>query len=187
MLAPFKSSSARNRWMASSCDCPAAEPLSTVIAVSNMERRKFEDMLKSILAIGAFLMLMSLPKLGNAQELSPADQRKKGTIFKEIDLTSQQEIMIDSLFVVYASELNAIDVRIDSLESDANLSEDQLLVRITVLNQEKKDLKEVRELDIKAALQPEQVTLYDEKVAPKKPKVLHFGIHNRADCNVCDK
>ncbi len=132
-------------------------------------------------------MLLTVSKIGNSQELSPADERKKGTIFKEIDLTPQQEVMIDSLFTGYALELNAIDTRIDSLEADPKLTEDQLLVRINVLNQEKKDLKEVRELDIKSVLRPEQVTLYDEKVAPQKPKVLHFGIHNRADCNVCDK
>lgn len=132
-------------------------------------------------------MLLTVSKIGNAQELSTADQRKKVTIFREIELTPQQESMIDSLFVSYAQELNAIDTRIDSLEADPNLNEDQLLVRINVLNQEKKDLKEVRELDIKSVLQPEQVAIYDEKVAPQKPKVLHFGIHNRADCNVCDK
>lgn len=95
--------------------------------------------------------------------------------------------MLDSLFIGYARELNAIDARIDSAEANPEISEDQLLVRINVLNQEKKDLKEVRELDIKSVLQPEQVAIYDEKVAPQKPKVLHFGIHNRADCNVCTK
>jgi hypothetical protein len=143
--------------------------------------------MKQCIIVFVLLVIGWAPKFAKAQDLSPADQRKRDAISEAIELTEQQAVMLDSLFIGYARELNAIDARIDSAEANPEISEDQLLVRINVLNQEKKDLKEVRELDIKSVLQPEQVAIYDEKVAPQKPKVLHFGIHNRADCNVCTK
>lgn len=67
-------------------------------------------------------------------------------------------------------------------ESD---DEELILTQIKVKNQEIKDIREERELQIQSVLNPEQLAIYNEKIKPEKPQVLHFGLHNRADCNVC--
>ena len=123
----------------------------------------------------------------NAQELSSVDQRKRDAMVRELSLTTLQQSLIDTVFMRYAEKLNDLDLRISDIETSGEFAEEDVVVRVSVLQQEKKDLRALRELDLKMLLQPEQVVIYDEKIQPNKPKVLHFGIHNRADCNVCVK
>jgi len=61
----------------------------------------------------------------------------------------------------------------------------QLQTKVSALNQKKKDIRDMRELDVRLQLNPAQLKIYDEKIKPVKPQVLHFGLHNRADCKVC--
>ncbi|WP_306643681.1 hypothetical protein [Sanyastnella coralliicola] len=137
--------------------------------------------------IGRFIIvvLICASNFGYAQDLSIVDKRKRDAIDKNITLTPDQSAAIDSVFQHYAAEFNLLDLRTDEVESDTLLTEDQVLVRIQMIGQEKKDLRELRELDIRAQLNKEQLVIYDEKIQPAKPQVLHFGIHNRADCGVC--
>lgn len=122
-----------------------------------------------------------------AQELSPADQRKRDAMFELLNLQSVQEAVIDSLFASYGRQLEAVSMEIKAMERDPNLSEEEVVLRMSVLNQEKADIRAVRELDLLSVLLPEQRSLYEEQIQPKKPAVLHFGVHNRMDCNVCTK
>lgn len=122
-----------------------------------------------------------------AQDLASVDQRKRDAMVKELNLNAQQVSMIDTIFAQYGRQLSALDAEIQNIETSGAYPEDQVVVRVSVLQQEKKDLREVRELDLKMLLRPEQVAIYTEKIQPNKPQVLHFGIHNRADCNVCKK
>ena len=131
------------------------------------------------------ILLFCFTNVAIGQQLSPADQRKRSAISENIELHPVQSTLLDSLFTSYGRTLHSVDLRIDEIESDTSMTEDQVLLRINILNQEKKDIREMRELDIKSILRPDQVIIYDEKVAPSKPQVLHFGIHNRADCKVC--
>ena len=122
-----------------------------------------------------------------AQDLPVADQRKLDAIYQSIELAPQQKSFIDSLYHGYAVKISKIDSSLKEIQRSETLSESQLLTRMSVLNQEKKDLRSMRDLDTKMFLTPEQKLVFDEKVAPQKPQVLHFGIHNRADCKICDK
>lgn len=134
-----------------------------------------------------FCCLLSFANFGIAQELSPADQRKRDAIVKELTLNEQQVVLLDSLYTQCAVKLEEIDLRLKEVSRSDSLSEDQVLVRTSVMQQERKDLREIRDLETKAFLSTEQQALFDEKIAPQKPQVLHFGIHNRADCNVCNQ
>ena len=93
--------------------------------------------------------------------------------------------VLDTLFTRYAAQMATIDEKVKAAERNAQLSEDDVLLRLNAATQEKSDLRELRELDIKALLTPDQRKIYEEKIAPSKPAVLHFGIHNRMDCKVC--
>jgi hypothetical protein len=133
------------------------------------------------------LVLLLLANVGKAQELNAADLRKREAMHELLALNAVQQRVLDTLFTRYASEMAVIDEKVKAAERDAGLSEDDVLLRLNAATQEKSDLRAVRELDIKALLTPSQRTVYEEKIAPSKPAVLHFGIHNRMDCNVCEK
>ena len=55
------------------------------------------------------------------------------------------------------------------------------MTQLKVLNQQIKDVREMRDLDIVKSLNAEQLQIYNEKIKPAKPQILHFGLHNRAD------
>lgn len=132
-----------------------------------------------------FFILFSAVKFGIAQDLPPVDQRKRDAISEQLKLHPLQEQVLDSIFASYARQTNAVDVRLKAIERDPSLSEEQVVMRMNVLSQEKTDLRNLRELDVQAILTPEQKKIYAERIQPSKPAVLHFGIHNRMDCNVC--
>jgi hypothetical protein len=121
-----------------------------------------------------------------SQQLSDRDARFVNQLQTELALDSIQRPQVDSLFWNSHMELNVVSHEVDSLER-STISEEELNLRIAVLNQKKKDIREYRELDLLDILTLEQQTLYTEKIKPAKPQVLHFGIHDRAKCNVCIK
>jgi hypothetical protein len=132
-----------------------------------------------------FLLVFSTAKFGIAQDLPPVDQRKRDAISEQLQLHPLQEQLLDSVFSSYARQIADVDVRLKAIERDPSLSEEQVVMRMNVLSQEKTDLRNLRELDIQALLTPEQKKSYAARIQPSKPAVLHFGIHNRMDCNVC--
>lgn len=121
-----------------------------------------------------------------AQELSDRDARFVDQLRTELALDSVQRTAVDDLFLKAHREINLVEHEVDSLER-SSMSEDELNLRVAVLNQEKKDIREYRELDLLNLLTVEQQVIYNEKIKPAKPQVLHFGIHDRAKCNVCIK
>ncbi len=133
------------------------------------------------------LVLLLTAKFGNAQELTAADERKRAAMHELLALNQVQQRVLDTLLSRYAIEFERIDEKVRAAERNVRLSEDDVLLRLNAATQEKADLRELRELDIKALLTPAQRTVYEEKIAPSKPAVLHFGVHNRMDCKVCAK
>ncbi|MBM72417.1 MAG: hypothetical protein CL847_06505 [Crocinitomicaceae bacterium] len=67
------------------------------------------------------------------------------------------------------------------------VSEDEILESVTELYRRKKRCIELRNAQIHLKLPFELRATFNELIAPNRPDVLHFGIHNRADCNVCIK
>ncbi|MDZ4751474.1 MAG: hypothetical protein SGI87_07675 [Flavobacteriales bacterium] len=114
------------------------------------------------------------------------EQEKKflAKLNTELNLTSVQFAAIEKIYNSKQLELNACDSSIKVFEKTLD-DEVQLQTKVSALNQKKKDIRDMRELDVRLQLNPAQLKIYDEKIKPVKPQVLHFGLHNRADCKVC--
>lgn len=139
-----------------------------------------------MLRIMFFIGLITIANIGFAQELAAVDQRKLDAIEKTLELSDDQSKKIEALFTKYGALLSEVDKQI-SITQKSDLPEDQIPSRISAYNQEKKDLRDLRELEIKSILNPLQRETYETKIQPEKPQVLHFGLHDRANCNVCVK
>lgn len=139
-----------------------------------------------MLRIMFFIGLITIANIGFAQELAAVDQRKLDAIEKTLELSDDQSQKIEALFNKYGALLSEVDKQI-SITQKSDLPEDQIPSRISAYNQEKKDLRDLRELEIKSILNPLQRETYETKIQPEKPQVLHFGLHDRANCNVCVK
>ena len=90
------------------------------------------------------------------------------------------------VYLTHQSELNQLQAELDSLEK-FETNESMLQLKMNVINQQKKDVRDQRELEFLALLTEAQRATYEERIKPQKPQVLHFGIHDRAKCNVCNK
>lgn len=124
--------------------------------------------------------------LSLSAQLSEKDQRYLSTIKDTLQLSEVQVFELEKVYLNCKIELDKLQNEVDSLERYEE-SESLLNLKVNVLNQKKKDAKEQRELDTRGVLTAEQKLVYEAKIKPQKPKVLHFGIHDRAKCNVCIK
>ena len=106
---------------------------------------------------------------------------------EKLQLTPDQIAKVDSVFQTFSSRLADYDLQIKEVQRDTSFTEKELSIRLVVLRQNQKDERALRELDLKNTLSEEQLVVYEKDIQPAKPKVLHFGIHNRADCKVCVK
>jgi Spy/CpxP family protein refolding chaperone len=122
----------------------------------------------------------------SAQGLSGVDERKRDAMIANLNLTPTQQVEIEAIFMKYALKLTEVDEEIKRTQT-SDLPEEQISVRLMSYTQDKKDLRALRDLELLAVLDSEQKKKYEETIQPSKPQVLHFGLHNRADCNVCKK
>ncbi len=116
--------------------------------------------------------------------LSDKDNRALQNIITVLNLNEEQKAASTEIFHRYALEITELEnekLEIQRTSDDESLLSTQLLV----MNQEIKDLREMRDLEIESILNPLQAQIYQEKIKPEKPQVLHFGIHDRAKCGVC--
>lgn len=72
----------------------------------------------------------------------------------------------------------------DSVES-ANIEEAQLFEAMVMVRSNLDDCRAERSLAIRASLDSLKRLDFDKLSLPEKPRVLHFGLHNRMDCVVC--
>lgn len=132
-----------------------------------------------------FLALFAI-SLSLSAQLSEKDKRYLSTVRDTLQLSDVQATQLEKVYLDCQFELDKLQNEVDSLERHEE-SESLLNLKVNVLNQKKKDTKEQRELDTRGILTVEQKLVYEAKIKPQKPKVLHFGIHDRAKCNVCIK
>lgn len=138
---------------------------------------------KNTAAVLSLLWMISGAAYG---QLPDRDARFVTKLKQELSLSAVQASQVDSLFAFYHEQLQQVEAYIDSVES-SNATEAEVTMRVAIKAQERKDLKAERESDLTALFTDEQQVIYTEKIKPAKPQVLHFGIHNRADCKVCDR
>ena len=103
---------------------------------------------------------------------------------QELGLSPAQATQVDSLYSTCNLALQIVEAEIDRIEA-SEASEREINIRVSIKSQEKKDLKAEREQALLRILTEDQRTAYETDIKPAKPAVLHFGIHNRADCKVC--
>ena len=72
----------------------------------------------------------------------------------------------------------------DSLEA-APMSESELLLAIGPVRTALGECRASRSKDIRAKLDSSARVAFDALALPERPRVLHFGVHNRMDCIVC--
>ena len=72
----------------------------------------------------------------------------------------------------------------DSVES-ANIEEAELFEAMVKIRSNLDDCRTGRNLAIRASLDSLKRLNFDKLSLPEKPRVLHFGFHNRMDCVVC--
>jgi len=112
------------------------------------------------------------------------DMRLIKTLEEVIQPDAQLRGQLDSIVRLAASNIVFQEEEKRRVQRELN-DENMVMTEIKVKNQIIKDIREERDLEIQSLLNPEQLAIYNEKVKPQKPQVLHFGMHNRADCNVC--
>jgi len=180
----MNSSKAVDTFSEFNCENPAKGRRSRHILAHHLSRfdRFMIRLSKYILSIVAVLCNLHAA----SQELSARDSRFIDQLRTELALDSVQQKAVDTLFWNSHLDMNVVAHEVDSLER-ADISEEILNLKIAVLNQKKKDIREYRELGLMDVLTREQQTIYSKRIKPSKPQVLHFGIHDRAKCNVCIK
>ena len=119
-----------------------------------------------------------------AAQLPEQEQKFLARLKSELNLSEEKFSAIEKIYSDKQKELDACDKSIKEFEQTLD-NEQELQMKVSSLNQKKKDIREMRELDVKLQLTPDQLKIYDEKIKPAKPQVLHFGIHDRANCKVC--
>jgi hypothetical protein len=88
-------------------------------------------------------------------------------------------------------EIVTCDICISELKKELKLiersdaSEDDIYMQMLNNKQKQKDCLEHRNASINIKLHSDMRAIFSELTSPFRPAVLHFGIHNRADCNVC--
>lgn len=121
----------------------------------------------------------------NGQAVSKSDSLYLTTLKNELILTDSQYIFVDSVYVNAQMRIVVIDKEVQKI-SRSDLQQEAKDEKVKALISEKKNLKEMRDLDIQLALTEEQKKIFEEKVKTVKPTAGHFGIsHDRASCVVC--
>ncbi|MFN0031287.1 MAG: hypothetical protein ACKVOR_03910 [Flavobacteriales bacterium] len=118
-------------------------------------------------------------------QLSKSDSTFLQTMKTELLLADSQYAHIDSVFTMHTLRIKKLDKEIQRIarSEQEQAAKDSLT---TALVAEKRNLKELRELEMQLVLTEEQKKIYAEKIKPLSASVLHFGVnHVRASCAVC--
>lgn len=138
---------------------------------------------KYMFAILSLYLLMPFASTGQT-ELSGRDRQFLDRLNQELNLSEVQVLAVDSIYLYCAQSVQLLNEEIKVIErSDA--TEKEISMRVAIKAEERRDLKAERDAEVQRLLTVEQLKIYEEKIKPAKPQVLHFGIHNRADCKVC--
>lgn len=120
--------------------------------------------------------------------------RESALLFKEIETVyaAEREYSDKVRFEIFNYTIE-YDDKLDQIYSDiqiiekSNESEEEIYSKIVEKLDEKKAIIALRNSSILIKLPAGLRPTFEELTMPGRPSVLHFGIHNRADCNVCKK
>jgi hypothetical protein len=133
------------------------------------------------------IVLCLSTSLQSQAQLSAMDSTQLAQIKIICALNEQQSPAVDSLFKNCSAACVRIDKEMNRV-SRSGVSEEEKSQAQSALRAEKKSLRETRDMAVQFLLTPQQRALYDEKIKPAAPAILHMGMnHDRANCNVCVK
>ena len=150
--------------------------------------RKLHTELKELslikfLSLPVLIVLCSFDLM--CQQLSSSDSLYAINVRTELALSQNQIFKMDSIMRSFANELVSIEKE-NQRNSRSSISQVEKDSIQTQLLENKKQIKSAREISIRSLFTPEQNILYDTKIKPGKPAVIHMGInHDRVNCTVC--
>ncbi len=119
------------------------------------------------------------------QSLAQSDSTFIANLKSELSLNQVQSALVDTLYKKASIDIRVIDKEIMFL-SRKSIIEEEKKNKISALELNKKNIRETRDICLKLLLTDEQKKIYEEKIKPSKPAVLHMGLtHDRASCTVC--
>lgn len=131
-------------------------------------------------------LLLAIAPQWHTQVLPQPETDYVNKLRTELALDETQFRKADSLCTKAYLDTQLINKELQSL-ARSNATQEEKNQKTAVNNQKKKDIREMRDLEVRMLLTAEQQKIYDEKIKPEKPPVLHFGMnHDRANCNVCN-
>ena len=129
------------------------------------------------------LLVAFWPLLTGAQ-LSESDQAFLTQLRGRLELSASQDSSINALFTASQHRVDSLDLAIRKIQQSDD--ESFILEQLPILRQQKKDVRELRDLSIFDLLNPVQQNIFQQEIRPQKPAVLHFGIqHDRMSCTIC--
>jgi len=137
--------------------------------------------------IYVFCAFFSLSPIGAySQEMNDQDKRLLENIRTQLRPDTVQMQEIRQLIRLCSSEVAALETEKKKIQRESN-DEELLQTQLLVFNQKIKDARDFRDIGIESILRTEQLAVYKAKIKPDKPQVLHFGLHDKANCNICIK
>ncbi len=151
------------------------------IQPSRWVQRNVDDLVNKIDPLdNAIQDCISFPEVGKEALLS---SRESKIMWTELDKMFSTERLWGG--EVRASVWSKILISDKCISEQKNRMKGAELIALRAAQAEIKDCKASRDIAIKVILPSSLREVFEEISSPNRPAVLHFGLHNRADCNVC--
>lgn len=138
-----------------------------------------------IVLISLIISILAGVNAFSQAKLSPADSTHLALLKKELSLTPLQVNQADSILRVTTEKITALDKELMQT-SRSNLPQEEKERKQAELREQKRNAKENRDLSILLLFTTDQRAIYDSRIKPSKPGVLHMGMnHDRAQCEIC--
>lgn len=139
----------------------------------------------------AIVDFLEYPEVSNENDLT---QRASKQLFSDIETVLGGEPMWTGAVRARVFQLiEETDIKLFEFEKEikalqmSDISEEELMYKVVSLQGQKKSTIKLRNVNISLSLPKKFRDTFQELTSETRPAVLHFGIHNRADCNVCKK
>lgn len=115
--------------------------------------------------------------------------RQESTVFSDAVLENfaQAALPIIENHEQVKSDLSARQVALENLPAGAQFTESGVPIdeALNGLLDNQREAKDKRDAALRTLLPMQTWSTFDRLLKPAKPAVLHFGIHDRMNCNVC--
>lgn len=132
-----------------------------------------------------FLAYQGMYSQSDTLVITLQDSVLMANLHAQLTLTPEQTKIIDRIIAKDSEEIENLDQEHRRL-ARTEVQSDERDQKMAELRERKKSLKEMRELNLRLAMTPDQWNIYQEKIKPGVPAVIHMGMnHDRATCKVC--